>query len=102
MRHKKPENWMAAVTRNGHGLQLEDPLIPHERAVEALVMGLRIAEGVDLPRIDTLAGGTAPIESRALARLREQGLVVLDDERLRVTDAGMPVLEAILRELVIA
>ena len=102
MRHKKPENWMAAVTRNGHGLQLEDPLIPHERAVEALVMGLRIAEGVDLPRIDALAGGTAPIEPRALSRLREQGLVTLDDERLRVTDAGMPVLEAILRELVIA
>jgi putative oxygen-independent coproporphyrinogen III oxidase len=102
MRHKKPENWMAAVTRNGHGLQIEDPLIPHERAVEALVMGLRIAEGVNLPRIDALAGGAAPIESRALARLREQGLVMLDDERLRVTDAGMPVLEAILRELVIA
>jgi oxygen-independent coproporphyrinogen-3 oxidase len=102
MRHKKPENWMAAVTRNGHGLQLEDPLTPHERAVEALVMGLRIAEGVDLPRIDALAGGAAPIEPRALARLREQGLVMLDDERLRVTDAGMPVLEAILRELVIA
>ncbi|KRC80315.1 radical SAM family heme chaperone HemW [Sphingomonas sp. Root241] len=102
MRHKKPENWMAAVTRNGHGLQLEDPLTPHERAVEALVMGLRIAEGVDLPRIDALAGGTAPIEPRALARLREQGLVVREGDRLRVTDAGMPVLEAILRELVIA
>ncbi len=102
MRHKKPENWMAAVTRNGHGLQLEDPLIPHERAVEALVMGLRIAEGVDLPRIDALAGGAAPIEPRALVRLREQGLVVREGDRLRVTDAGMPVLEAILRELVIA
>lgn len=102
MRHKKPENWMAAVTRNGHGLQLEDPLTPHERAVEALVMGLRIAEGVDLPRIDALAGGAAPIEPRALARLREQGLVVREGDRLRVTDAGMPVLEAILRELVIA
>ena len=102
MRHKKPENWMAAVTRNGHGLQLEDPLIPHERAVEALVMGLRIAEGVDLPRIDALAGGAAPIEPRALARLRDQQLVIREGDRLRVTDAGMPVLEAILRELVIA
>nr|WP_294817145.1 radical SAM family heme chaperone HemW [uncultured Sphingomonas sp.] len=102
MRHKKPENWMAAVTRNGHGLQLEDPLTSHERAVEALVMGLRIAEGVDLPRIDALAGGAAPIEPRALARLREQGLVVREGDQLRVTDAGMPVLEAILRELVIA
>lgn len=102
MRHKKPENWMAAIDRNGHGLQIEDPLVPHERAVEALVMGLRIAEGVDLPRIDALAGGTAPLDPRALARLCDQGLVVREGEQLRVTDAGMPVLEAILRELVLA
>lgn len=102
MRHKKPENWMAAIERNGHGLQLEDPLVPHERAVEALVMGLRIAEGVDLPRIDALAGGAAPLDPRALARLCDQQLVVREGDRLRVTGAGMPVLEAILRELVIA
>ncbi len=102
MRHKKPENWMAAVTRNGHGLQLEDPLAPHERAVEALVMGLRLPEGVHLPRVAALAGGTAPLDSRALAVLRDQGLVSQDGERLYVTAAGTPVLEAILRELVIA
>jgi oxygen-independent coproporphyrinogen-3 oxidase len=102
MRHKKPENWMAAIARNGHGLQLEDVLDPHQRAVEALVMGLRINEGVNLPRIAALAGGTAPLDARALARLRDQDLVTSDAERLRVTEAGMPVLEAILRELVIA
>ena len=102
MRHKKPENWMAAVTRNGHGLQLEDPLAPHERAVEALVMGLRLPEGVHLPRVAALAGGTAPLDSRALAVLSDQGLVTQDGERLYVTAAGTPVLEAILRELVIA
>src|SRR6185312_9993034 len=32
MRHKKPENWMTAIGRNSHGLQIEDPLAPHERA----------------------------------------------------------------------
>lgn len=101
-RHKKPENWLGAVARNGHGAQIEDPLTGHERAVEALVMGLRLPEGVDLTRVDALAGGAAPIDSRALARLRDQGLVATEADRLRVTDAGMPVLEAILRELVIA
>ncbi|MCX8475051.1 MAG: radical SAM family heme chaperone HemW [Sphingomonas sp.] len=101
-RHKKPENWLGAVARNGHGTQIEDPLTGHERAVEALVMGLRLPEGVDLSRIDRLADGVAPIDRRTLDRMRDQGLVVTEDERLRVTDAGMPVLEAILRELVIA
>lgn len=101
-RHKKPENWLGAVARNGHGTQIEDPLTGHERAVEALVMGLRLPEGVDLARVDALAGGEAPIDRRTLDRMRDQGLVVTESERLRVTDAGMPVLEAILRELVIA
>jgi oxygen-independent coproporphyrinogen-3 oxidase len=102
MRHKKPENWLNAVARNGHGTQIEDALSDHERAVEALVMGLRLPEGVDLARVDALAGGAAPIDQRALGGLRDQGLVVSENGRLRVTDAGMPVLEAILRELVVA
>jgi len=101
VRHKKPENWIAAVDRNGHGLQTEDALTPRERAVEALVMGLRLGEGVDLPRVAALAGGEAPLNAKALAMLETQGLAVREGERLRVTDAGMPVLEAILRELVV-
>ena len=97
VRHKKPENWMSAILRNGHGTQIEDALPPHDRGVEALVMGLRLAEGVDLTRISD-----APIDQAALDRLIPLGLIVREGTRLRVTDAGMPVLEAILREIVLA
>ncbi len=100
LRRKKPENWIAAVERNGHGLEREDALTPAERAVEALLMGLRLGEGIDLARIAALAGGKAPIEMHALERIEAQGLAVRDGDRLRITDAGMPVLEAILREIV--
>jgi putative oxygen-independent coproporphyrinogen III oxidase len=94
-RHKKPENWIAAVDRNGHGLQEEVALSPSERATEALVMGLRLAEGVDLARIDA-----SYIDEDAVALLTRQELMARDADRLRVTAAGMPVLEAILREVV--
>ncbi len=97
VRHKKPENWIAAVTRNGHGIQSEDLLPAHDRAVEALLMGLRLAEGVDLARIPA-----APIDAAALDRVAALDLIVREGTRLRVTDAGMPVLEAILREIVLA
>ncbi len=96
VRHKKPENWLSALGRNGHGMEREDPLDPHDRGVEALVMGLRLAEGVDLARIPD-----APLDHKALALLETHGLVTRNGTRLIVTDAGMPVLEAILRELVI-
>jgi len=97
VRHKKPENWLSALGRNGHGMEREDPLDLHDRGVEALVMGLRLAEGVDLARIPD-----APLDLKALALLETQGLVTRAGTRLIVTDAGMPVLEAILRELVLA
>ncbi|MEI9927157.1 MAG: radical SAM family heme chaperone HemW [Sphingomonas sp.] len=100
-RRKKPENWLAAVARNAHGIEREDALMPAERAVEALLMGLRLGEGVDLARIATLAEGEAPIDRHALARIEAQGLAVRTGDALRVTDAGMPVLEAILREVVL-
>ena len=97
VRHKKPENWIAAIARNGHGLQTEDPLTPHDRGVEALIMGLRLAEGIDLAHIPD-----APIDAKALDLLIAQGLMAKQGSRLAVTDSGMPVLEAILRELVLA
>lgn len=100
VRHRKPENWLAAVARNGHGCQTEEPLGPRARATEALVMGLRLAEGVDLRRVAALAGGTAPVDMAAAARLERQGLVEVGPGRLRVTDAGALLLDAILVELV--
>ncbi|MBA4761034.1 radical SAM family heme chaperone HemW [Sphingomonas sp.] len=96
VRHKKPENWIGAVTRNGHGMQEETALTAAERATEALVMGLRLAEGIDLARI-----GAGFVDLAAVERLAAHGLIVRDSERLRVTDAGMPVLEGILREVVL-
>ncbi|WP_271299352.1 radical SAM family heme chaperone HemW [Sphingomonas sp. CV7422] len=95
-RHKKPENWLAAVARNGHGLQIEEPLIAHDRASEALVMGLRLREGVDLAHVAALAGGEAPVDWSAVARLETQGLVARTDARLIVTAAGTLLLDAIL------
>jgi oxygen-independent coproporphyrinogen-3 oxidase len=99
-RRKKPENWLAAVDRNRHGIESEEALAPETRAVEALLMGLRLAEGVDLTRIRALGGGALPLDAAAVTRLETQGLVTRAGERLTVSDTGMPVLEAILREIV--
>ena len=95
-RRKKPENWLSAVARNGHGAELEEPLAPHDRATEALVMGLRLRDGVDLAHVARLAGGTAPIDWAAVARLEAQGLIAHEPDRLRVTEAGALLLDAIL------
>ncbi len=101
VRRRKPENWLAAVDCNGHGIESEEPLAPRTQATEALMMGLRLTEGVDLTRIAALAEGADMIDARALDRLSGHGLVERTDPRLRVTDAGALLLDAILRELVL-
>ncbi|MEP6785380.1 MAG: radical SAM family heme chaperone HemW [Sphingomonadales bacterium] len=100
VRHKKPENWMAAVARNGHGTQQEDVLPSTERATEALIMGLRLTEGVDVERIAARSGVAQPVDMAAVARLAALGLVENSPPRLRVTEAGFGVLDAILTEVV--
>jgi oxygen-independent coproporphyrinogen-3 oxidase len=101
-RRRKPENWIDAVARNGHGIEAETPLVPHERAIEAMLMGLRLAEGIDLDRIAAL--GEQPIEHLAdlpaIERIVAQGLLARSESRLAATDAGTPVLNAILGEIV--
>ncbi len=103
VRRKKPENWIAAVERNGHGIEREDALTPDERVTEALVMGLRMREGVDLARIATL--GARPIDAvvraDAVSLLMRQGLLLREGDRLALTPAGIPVLDAVLREIAI-
>lgn len=101
-RHKKPENFIAAVARNGHGLKVEADLPAHERATEAMLMGLRLTEGIDLARIEMRSGlgRAAFVDAEAVARLVAQGLMAQDGNRLAVTDDGILLLDSILSEVV--
>ncbi|MBN8841078.1 MAG: radical SAM protein, partial [Sphingomonadales bacterium] len=99
-RRRKPENWLAAVARNGHGIEVEDDLAPAVQAEEALLMGLRLAEGVDLARLARLGGRAveALVDLGEVARLGT--MVQRDGDRLRVLPAGMLLLDAILPAIV--
>jgi oxygen-independent coproporphyrinogen-3 oxidase len=101
-RHRKPENWLAALERNGHGLQEERALAPEERAGEALMMGLRLAEGIDLSDIAMRTGVAeqALVDEAAVARLAAHGLLGRTGSRLAVTPQGMLLLDGILGEIV--
>ncbi|UVO54043.1 radical SAM family heme chaperone HemW [Sphingomonas sp. SUN039] len=100
VRHKKPENWLSAVARNGHGMVSEDALPPRDRAVEALLMGLRLGEGVDVARIAARSGVAEPVDFGAVERLVKLGLIEFAPPRLAVTERGFGVLDAILAEVV--
>ena len=92
---RAPEAWLARVNAEGAGLDRFDEVTTEEQGTEALLMGLRLSEGIDV----------APIEQklhRPLARvsaLESQGLVTLTAGRLRATPRGRLVLNAVLKQL---
>ncbi len=95
---KRPEAWLMRVEANGHGVVSDDLLNSEERADEFLLMGLRLAEGIDPGRYAALSGRA--LDPRRIAVLREEGAIVVDDSgRLRVTQAGFPVLDAVVADL---
>jgi oxygen-independent coproporphyrinogen-3 oxidase len=91
-RHRKPENWLAALAERGDGIAEEEEIGAAEARTEALLMGLRLAEGV--------AWSPDGLDVAAVDRLAAQGLMRRDAGRLRVTPHGMLVLDAILTTIV--
>ena len=95
---KRPEAWLTRVETAGHGLVTDDALRRDEMADEYLLMGLRLAEGIDVNRYVEIAG--RPLDSARTAMLHEHGLIETTAAgRLRVTPAGFPLLDAVVADL---
>lgn len=90
---RDPAAWLARVEATGDGVEEASVLTAEEAFTERLAMGLRAVEGVRL----------TPAESARLSprleTLAEDGLLVLDENRLAATDRGRAVLDALLCEL---
>jgi putative oxygen-independent coproporphyrinogen III oxidase len=95
---KRPQDWLSRVESLGHGIVNDEALTQEQIADEFLLMGLRLAEGIDPARYARLAG--RPLHPRRVALLREQGaLERTPDGRLRLTLAGFPLLDAVIADL---
>ncbi len=102
-RHKKPENYLSAVARNGHGIEIETPLSSASRAMEALLMGLRLHEGVNLAKLSQRTGLPINdmIDEQALQKMCSLGFTVNSGDVLKITEKGRPLLDAILPQIIV-
>ena len=95
---KRPEAWLMRVETNGSGVTVSEKLTAGETADEYLLMGLRLAEGIDLDRYNAISGRT--LDPKRISILREEGAVeTTADGRLRVTQSGFPLLDAVVADL---
>jgi oxygen-independent coproporphyrinogen-3 oxidase len=94
---KHPEIWAKLVAAQGHGIVQDEALDPPAQALEYLLMGLRIKEGIDVGRFEALS--SAALDRSAISELEGEGLVRLQGRRLAATARGRLVLNAIIRKL---
>ncbi|MCW5751769.1 MAG: coproporphyrinogen III oxidase [Alphaproteobacteria bacterium] len=98
---RKPEAWLACVRERGHGTEAEEQVPVEAQIEEMLMMGLRLAEGVELGRLERLAGRPFDevLSPARLARLEKGGFLRRRDGRLHATEAGRRLLNTVLAEL---
>jgi oxygen-independent coproporphyrinogen-3 oxidase len=95
---RNPEAWLALVSEQGHGMVEQDLLEREEQADEMLLMGLRLREGLDLTRWRALSGRDLDPDREQF--LLDQGFIErIGNSRLRCTQSGMLILDAVVADL---
>jgi oxygen-independent coproporphyrinogen-3 oxidase len=97
-RHRAPEVWAERVARDGHGTVEEVPLTPAERAREMLLMGLRLADGLDEAAFAARAGMglETALDAATLHAALGEGYLGRAGGRLWATPEGRKRLDALL------
>lgn len=99
--HRAPDIWLRQVAEQGQGWHTPEPISHEQRALEALMMGLRLKEGVPLARLQEEYGGDPyeVIDRKKLRALIGEGLMAEDEQTLRTTPQGLKKLNGILNYL---
>ena len=95
--HKRPQAYVGAVAKAGTGIEVQSPLSSQDHGQEYLLMGLRIAEGIDVARYEALSGEVLPVDK--LGEFARLGLLIHKEGRVMATDAGRLVLDHISHHL---
>jgi putative oxygen-independent coproporphyrinogen III oxidase len=102
-RHRAPEIWAERVELQGHAITDDEALAPRDRAREMLLMGLRLAEGVNATRFEARTGMTLDdaLDRTALGHALDEGYFESTETCLVATSEGRKRLDALLAAVVI-
>ncbi|MEO1364881.1 MAG: radical SAM family heme chaperone HemW, partial [Pseudomonadota bacterium] len=89
---RMPKAWLDGTAR-----ETRHALTSQDAATEYMLMGLRLAEGINLDRYEALAG--TPVPHTVLSDLVDNGFVKVKKRQLVVQEQGFMILNEILRQL---
>ncbi|MDE0698538.1 MAG: radical SAM family heme chaperone HemW [Boseongicola sp.] len=90
--HSGPDRWLDAVETTGSGYCRRDAVSAADTRIEAVMAGLRLAEGVTTDMLE---------ECNNINWLVESGHLERTPDFVRTTRKGRPLLDAILREILV-
>ena len=93
-----PENWLAAVSKNGHATRISAVVSKPERCEELIMTGLRLTGGIEAARFEAQTGVPLVdgVNRNQLAALQQANLIHWDETALAATPAGMLRLNALI------
>ena len=92
-----PGEWLERVEKSDNGENARVILSGADQADEYLMMGLRLSEGISLDRYEAL--NDSPLQINEINALQEISMIEIVAGKLRATQAGRPVLNSIISEL---
>ena len=93
---RAPAQWLRDAESAAGALRAE-ALTQEDCGNEYLLMGLRLEEGIDLERYESLTG--QPTNPSKIAALQQSGHLVVESGRLRVTPPGRILLNSVIKAL---
>jgi oxygen-independent coproporphyrinogen-3 oxidase len=100
---KAPETWLSDVEARGHATAECVPLEKTTQIDEAVMMGLRLTEGIDAARFERVTGaaleGPEALDPARVARMVADGFLARTPTGVATTPQGMKLLNALLAAL---
>lgn len=89
--HAAPEIWLERVHKNGHGAHALEGLTQDDRFHEALMMGLRLREGISIAQCETQSGLSFfdMVAQNKMDTARAEGWIIQEGDSIRLTREGM-------------
>lgn len=91
MMMNKPDNWLGSVNKNGHGIQTNSNLLPHEVIEEAFMMGTRLEAGISAKKFHQITKRHLKdvLNLKTTQHYIKQGLVDMNEDHLALTSKGL-------------
>jgi len=99
--HRAPDIWLERNKAQGHGYHAFEKLDAAQSFEECFMMGMRIAEGVSIEKLEHLSGKKFAdiFTSDKINSLAQEGLIIVTQTHIKPTQKGMQRLNSIMSYL---